>query len=281
MRRAFTAIELAVVLVLMLILAAMLVPTLEKGRMQATRTKCLAMVRQVGMAMEMYENAHAGAWPLGRRSVHPEHPEWPDPTASLAALYPTYAPAAYLFRCPATTDVVALDPVARDFRNCANFYVSPEGKAMRPEDAGKGAPCPPSYFYDCGTTLRPGIPRNAMPTRVVYGDDCVHGYWMNERDKGFWLGKNNHPLNGGNFLYADQHVEWLPVRWFGPPWQMGRAAPYVANYRARIRPLDAEAGPYRVGPDTNVFWDDYEGQRPEADADLSGMMWVDRGWLEF
>ena len=276
MRRAFTAVELAVVLTIIVVLAVLLLPVLERGRVQATTTKCLSYVRQMGMAMEMYESSHRGSWPTARVSVDPDHPAWPDPTGSLAVLYPSYASKAYLFQCSATQDVVRIEPGARDFANCANFHVSRTGRAMRPEDAGKGAPCPPSYFYDAG-----GIPRQALSSRVVYGDQCMHGYWVDDNGTGHWLGRNNHPPAGGNFLYADKHVEWLPVRWVGQPWRMGSGVPAVPNYRVRITPPEPRADRFVVYPDSNVFWDDCEGQRPEADADLSGMMWIQDSWKEF
>ena len=99
MRRGFTAIELAVVLVIILIVSIMLVPALEGGRHEAIKTKCLARVRQIGLACQMYQGNHQGYWPSCRRSVRPDDPTAPDPTASLAALYPDYAPKAYLFQC--------------------------------------------------------------------------------------------------------------------------------------------------------------------------------------
>ncbi len=280
MRRAFSAIELAVVLIIITILVLMLLPTLQRGEEMAVKTKCLSRVHQVGMAFEMYQMGHNGQWPWARHSVHPEHPDWPDPTGSLAGLYPEYAPKAYLFQCPATADVVRFDDDNRDFYNCADFYVSPSGRALRPEDEGKQAPCPPSYFYDAGGGLRKGgIPRNALPSRVVYGDECVHGYWVNGKGQGLWLGKNNHPLDAGNFLFADKHAEWLDVRWSGTR-RTERSRPSVPNMRVQIRPTDAQAGPYTVFPDSNVFTDDWAGARPESDAHLSGMMWVGDGWME-
>jgi type II secretory pathway pseudopilin PulG len=281
MRRGFSGIELAVVLIIIVILALMLTPSFERGREYAIKTKCLSQVRQVGMAIEMYQTAHSDYWPWARRSVRADHPEWPDPTASLAALYPDYAPKPYLFRCPATDDIVGFAPDNKDFLNCRNFYVSPTGKVTRKEDEGKKPPCPPSYFYDAGGRRRAGIPRDALPSRVIYGDDCVHGYWKNEAGKGFWLGRNNHPLDGGNFLFVDKHVEWLDVRWSGIPWQMGKSAPTVPNFAMRIRPTDPHAPPFVTYPDSNVFADDWGGQRAEADAYLSGMTWVGDSWMEF
>ena len=281
MRRAFTAIELAVVLVIILVLAVMILPVLEESYDEAERTKCLSRVRQVGIALETYQMGHDYAWPSVRRSVHPDHPEWPDPTASLAVLYPAYAPKAFLFQCPATDDVVLFDPGERDFLNCGNFYVSPKGKATREEDKGKGRPYPPSYFYEGGGPFGAGIPRDVRSGRVVYGDECVHGYYQNDAGRGFWLGETNHPQRGGNFLFADKSAHWLPVLWRGEPWKKGLGLPYVPNPRYHLQRTGKHGRPYQVIMDSNVFADDWQGAYHEADADLAGMMWVDGTWMEF
>ena len=278
MKRAFTAVELIVVLVIVAILAIMLVPTLESARTEAVRTKCLGRVRQIGMAFEMYQIERRGYWPSVRLSVHPEHPEWPDPTASLAVLYPAYASKTYLFHCPATHDIVNLNPEGTDFLNCENFYVSPDGEPLRPEEEGKRPPSPPSFFYDSGGPDNPSIPRNAAPNRVVCGDECVHGYWERSDGKGFWLGANNHPMAGGNFLFVDKHVEWLDLQWTGAPYEMGESLPFVPNVRL---PTHRPRADLLVYEDTNVFQDDTQGDDPGHDADLAGMMWVDQAWMEY
>ncbi len=278
MRKAFTVIELLVVLVLIGIIAIMLIPALEHGHAEAIRVKCLSRLRQVGMACTMYQSDHSGNWPSARVSVCAEHPEWPDPTGALAVLYPAYASQPYLFRCPATEDLVVLASDGNDFMNCANFYVSPKGKAMREADEGKEAPMPPSYFYDGGRTGRGGIPRRAFSSRVVYGDECVHGYLAAAAGEGEWIGEDNHP-GGGNFLFVDMRAEWLRVEWTGVPWQKGKSSPYVPNPHVRMQSGRlAEGG---ASEDTNVFVDNADGNRRGIDADLAGMMWVGDSWKEF
>jgi len=280
MRRAFTAIELAVVFVLIAVLAVMILPALESSRQKAVTTKCLTHVHQIGVALTMYQGDHDFTWPRAFLSVEPDHPHWSDPTASLALLYPQYAPKTYLFRCPATNDQVVFEPEGEDFLNCQNFFVSPDGEAMRPEDEGKGAPAPPSFFYDCGAESTPGIPPNASPARVVYGDECVHDYWESAAGEGFWVGENNH-VGGGNFLFVDKHVEWLELQWTGTPWRKGESKPFVPNphlfARSGMPSLDEEDALL----DRNVFWDDTRGANRESDADLAGMMWFDGSWKEF
>ncbi len=281
MRRAFTGIELVVVLVICLILSLMLLPVLDHSRDTAVSTKCMSRVRQIGLAMAMYQSAHDGYWPTARHSPQPDDPYRPDGTASVAALFPTYAPKPYLFQCPATNDLVVLEPDGHDFLDCRNFFVSPKGSPLREEAQGKGPPRPPSYFYDGGSPNKHRIPRDSMPARVVYGDECVHGYWETPTGEKLWIGENNHPMGGGQFLFADKRVEWLDVEWTGEPWLKGKSMPYVPNVNLRVFTARGQRdATMRVFLDTNVFTDAWIGQKPEADADLVGMMWVAGGWEE-
>jgi hypothetical protein len=172
-------------------------------------------------------------------------------------------------------------PDGSDFMNCENFFVSPEGRSMLSEDEGKGPPRPPSYFFDGGCAHGQSIPRNAKPSRIVYGDECVNDLWINEAGDRFWMGENNHPLGGGNFLFADKHVEWLRVEWTGDPYDKRRSLPYIPNPHIRKAPRPGRYGEYRVWLDTSIFWDDQLGRMKTADADLAGMMWVDGSWKEF
>ena len=62
-RRAFSLIELMVVIGIIAILVALLLPTLTRVRESANTVKCAAQLRQIGQAIHNYAGAHDGMLP--------------------------------------------------------------------------------------------------------------------------------------------------------------------------------------------------------------------------
>ena len=64
-RCGFTLVELLVVIGIIAVLVSILLPSLNRAREAAMRTKCLANLRSVGQLVTVYENLYKGAIPIG------------------------------------------------------------------------------------------------------------------------------------------------------------------------------------------------------------------------
>lgn len=80
-RRGFALIELLVVLAIIAILAGLLFPIFAKARAQGRQTQCLSQLRQIGLAIQMYQQ------------------DFEELPPRLSALYPGYISEARLYIC--------------------------------------------------------------------------------------------------------------------------------------------------------------------------------------
>ena len=103
-KRAFTLIELLVVMAIIAILAAMLMPALQRAREAARRTSCLNNLKELGVGLAQYQKDHKQIPEVdnlrrGARASWRDY--WPDKFCdSWDLLYPGYIGSVGLYYCP-------------------------------------------------------------------------------------------------------------------------------------------------------------------------------------
>jgi prepilin-type N-terminal cleavage/methylation domain-containing protein/prepilin-type processing-associated H-X9-DG protein len=116
-QNAFTLIELLVVIAVIALLAAILFPVFAQAREKARQTTCLSNLKQIGLAMRMYETDYDERLP-DRRDLktalaggyRPWAPEWPasDPRGGWAmVIFDPYIKNMSLWSCPSVEGAMA------------------------------------------------------------------------------------------------------------------------------------------------------------------------------
>jgi len=194
-RRAFTLVELLVVIGIIAVLVGLLFPAFSKAREQAYRTKCLSNLRTLGQAMFAYANNNHDRLPNGNAPN-----TWSDAAAAdwVMKNFADDVGDARVFHCPSDRDENEPDVIEtaeqnqpRSARVSYEFYSLFWASSYGPKIAKLKGRAPVAWDLDGG-------PRD--PKFPGTGDE-------------------NHGPAGGNVLFSDGRAEWKPVgEWEEESW---------------------------------------------------------------
>lgn len=211
-KRAFTLVELLVVISIIALLISMLLPALKGAREQAKQTACLSNMKNMGLAVQMYVQSNRDAFPLSRDHGGYQDGGWINELAP-------YAGNKLLYRCPAdrsTNWFDAAHPEAlavRENSYATNIYMSPE----LPPDPFAADDAPRFGFTRMSTVRNPvetiyiGEYRDTRAGEIVY--DHFHvDRWLPDaagqiQDPALEVAIGRHGKKVENYSFADGHAE--------------------------------------------------------------------------
>lgn len=220
--RAFTLIELLIVIAIISILAAILFPVFARARENARRTSCLSNLKQIGLAFLQYTQDYDEAYPL--TSYGATNISW-----TIGAN--PYMKSIQLFRCPSDNGSVWNVPAAPP---TDNYYTT--SYLMNAWMAGSKEP---PAFDRLSSIQSPSVvallteSNRGNSTDVVAGGDHFHPFfwgdtpeeensymngvtWNSSRQETKEIPLTQH-MDGFNIGYADGHVKWHKWPQVWPP----------------------------------------------------------------
>jgi prepilin-type N-terminal cleavage/methylation domain-containing protein/prepilin-type processing-associated H-X9-DG protein len=220
-RKAFTLVELLVVIAIIGVLVALLLPAVQAARAAARRAHCANNMRQIGLAIHQYCDAHNGHFPLMMHDIDPK--DLKQTWIYVLAPYMESVDAIRLcpedlkrIENPAYTDAVGNVVEVRPTSYAMNGYLRPEG--FNPAGPTPGFVTKFSNLAQTHATIlmfEAGFGVEATKDHVESPDwfDAYNLKRNAPQQRAVWnavkaeVAVDRHHGGVGNYLYADGHVD--------------------------------------------------------------------------